>query len=281
MLFISLWYLVKPTQMDSSWWGFSLPWLKDQWDSELTARWTFSSTPVYHHRWTEKQVWQCVCSVSSVALWGPHGMQHARLPCPSPTPRACSNLLPMNRWCHPTISSSVIPFSSCLQSFPASGSFPRSLFFASGGLSIGVSASASVLSMKIQYWFPLGLTGLISLQCKDSQESSPTPQFKKHQFFGTQLSLWFTSHIHTWLREKPYLVWKFLVHVLLKPGLENFEHYFASMWDECNCAVVWTFFGIAFLWDWNENWPFPVLGPLLSFPNLLSYWMQHFHSIIF
>ena len=74
---------------------------------------------------------------------------------------------------------------------------------------------------------------------------------------------------------------KFMVHVLLKPGLENFEHYFTSMWDECNCAVVWTFFGIAFLWDWDENWPFPVLWSLLSFPNLLAYWVQHFHSIIF
>ena len=76
-------------------------------------------------------------------------------------------------------------------------------------------------------------------------------------------------------------IWKFTVHLLLKPGLENFEHYFASMWDECNCVVVWTFFGIAFLWNWNENWPFTVLWPLLSFPNLLAYWVQHFHSIIF
>ena len=76
-------------------------------------------------------------------------------------------------------------------------------------------------------------------------------------------------------------VWKFTVHVLLKPGLENFEHYFASVWDECNCVVVWAFFGIAFLWDWTENWPFPVLWPLLSFPNLLAYWVQHFHSIMF
>ena len=74
---------------------------------------------------------------------------------------------------------------------------------------------------------------------------------------------------------------KFTVHVLLKPGLENFEHYFTSMWDECNCEVVWPFFGIALLWDWNENWPFPVLWPLLSFPNLLAYWVQHFNNIIF
>ena len=76
-------------------------------------------------------------------------------------------------------------------------------------------------------------------------------------------------------------IWKFSVHILLKPGLENFEHYFASMWDECNCVVVWTLFGISFLWDWNENWPFPVLWPLLSVPDLLAYWVQHFHSIIF
>ena len=76
-------------------------------------------------------------------------------------------------------------------------------------------------------------------------------------------------------------IWKFTVHILLKPGLENFEHYFTSVRDECNCAVVWAFFGIAFFGDWNENWPFPVLWPLLSFPNLLSYGVQHFHSIIF
>ena len=76
-------------------------------------------------------------------------------------------------------------------------------------------------------------------------------------------------------------IWEFSVHVLLKPSLDKFEHYFASVWDECNCSVVWAFFGIAFLWDWNENWPFPVLWPLLSFPNLLAYRVQHFHSIIF
>ena len=94
----------------------------------------------------------------------PHGLQHARLPCPSPTPGACSNSCPSSRWCHPTISSSVVPFSSCLQMFLASGSFPMSLFFASDGQSIGVSASASVLPMNIQDWFPSGLTGLISLK---------------------------------------------------------------------------------------------------------------------
>ena len=98
----------------------------------------------------------------------PHGLQHARLPCPSPTPRVYSNSCPSSQWCYPTISSSVVPFSTCLQSFPASGSFPMSQFFASSGQSIGLSASASVLPMNIQDWFPLGLTGWISLQSRDS-----------------------------------------------------------------------------------------------------------------
>ena len=75
-------------------------------------------------------------------------------------------------------------------------------------------------------------------------------------------------------------IWKFTVHILLKPSFENFEHYFTSVWDECNCLVIWALFGIAFLWDWNGNWPFPLLWPLLSFPNLLAYWVQHFHNII-
>ena len=101
-------------------------------------------------------------SVVSDPLW-PHGLQHTRLPCPSPAPGVYSNSCPLSRWCHPNISSSVIPFSSCLQSFPASGSFLMSQLFASGGQSIGVSASASVLPMKIQDWFPLGWTGCISL----------------------------------------------------------------------------------------------------------------------
>ena len=105
-----------------------------------------------------------------------HELQHARLPCPSPTPRACSNSCPLSWWCHPTISSSVIPFSSCLQSFPASGSFPMSRFFTSGGQSIGTSAP--VLPMNVQDWFPLGLTGLISLQSKGLSRVFFTPQFK-------------------------------------------------------------------------------------------------------
>ena len=106
----------------------------------------------------------------------PHRMRpHSRLPCPSPSPRACSNSCPLSQWCYPTISSSVIPFSSHCQSFPASRSFPVSWLFTLGSQSIGVSASASFLPMNIQGWFPLGLAGLISLQSSDSQESSPAP----------------------------------------------------------------------------------------------------------
>ena len=116
-------------------------------------------------------------SVMSGSLW-PHGLQHTRISCLSPTPRAYSDSCPSCRWCHPTILSSGIPFSSCPQSFPASGSFAMSQFFASGGQRIGLSASASVLSMNIKGWFPLGWTGWISLDLLGSQESSPTSQFK-------------------------------------------------------------------------------------------------------
>ena len=108
----------------------------------------------------------------------PHGLQQARPPCPSPTARVFSSSCPLSQWCHPTISSSVVPFTSHLQCFPTSGSFPMSQFFASGGQSTGVSASASVLPMNIQDWFPLGWTGWIPCSPRDSQESSPTPQFK-------------------------------------------------------------------------------------------------------
>ena len=115
----------------------------------------------------------------------PHELQHARFPCPSPTPRTCSNSWPLSWWCHPTISSSVVPFSSCLQSFPASGSFQISQFFAWGDQSIGASASASVLPMNIQGWFPLGLTGLISLLSKGLSRVFSNTTVQKHQFFGT------------------------------------------------------------------------------------------------
>ena len=213
----------------------------------------------------------------------------------------------------------------------------------SGGQNIGVSASKSVLPMNTQDWSPLGWIGWSPCSPRDSQESSPTPQFininslalsllhiptltsihdhrvsqeadlvfpslsefstvycdPHSQIFGIvnkaeidvflEVSCFFNDPMDfgnlisgSFVFSKLILnIWKFMVHVLLKPGLENFEHYFASVWDECNCVVVWAFFGITFLWDWNENWAFPVLWPLLSFPNLLAYWVQHFHSIIF
>ena len=118
-----------------------------------------------------------------------HGLQHARLPGPSPTLRACSNSCPLSRWCHPTISSSVIPFYSCLQSFQASGSFPVSQFLTSGGQSIGASASATVLPMNIQDWLPLGLTGLVSLQSKGLSSVFSNTTVQKHHFFDAQLTL--------------------------------------------------------------------------------------------
>ena len=143
------------------------------------------------------------CSVMSDSLW-PHGLQHARPPCPSPTPRVYSNLCPLSRWCHPTISSSVVPFSCCLQSFPASGSFPMSQFFTSGGQSIGISASTLVLPMNIQDWFPLGWTGQISLQSKRLSRVFSNNTVQKHQFLAAQLFFVVSnSHIHIWLLEKP------------------------------------------------------------------------------
>jgi len=126
---------------------------------------------------------------SCLTLW-PHGLQHARLPYPSPTPGTYSNSCPLSRWCHPTILSSLLPFSFRIQSFSASGSFPMSQFFTSGGQSIGVSASASVLPVNIQDWFPLKLTDWISLQSKGLSRVSSNTTVQKHQFFGAQLSLY-------------------------------------------------------------------------------------------
>ena len=142
-------------------------------------------------------------SIMSDSL-GHHKPQHTRLPCTSPTPGACSNSCPSSWWCHPAISSSDVPFSSCLQSFPASGSFPMSQLFASGGESIGALASPSVLPMnEYSGWFSLGLAGLISLQSKGLSRVFSSTTAQKHQFFSSQLSLWSNSHIHSWLLEKP------------------------------------------------------------------------------
>ena len=128
----------------------------------------------------------------------PHGLQHTRLPCPSPSPRACSSSGPSSQWCHRTIPSSVVPFPSHLRSFPASRSFPVSQFFASGGQSMRASALTSVLSMNIQGWFPLGWAGWISLLSKGLSRAFSSTTVRKHQVFGTQPSLWSTFHIHTW-----------------------------------------------------------------------------------
>ena len=133
----------------------------------------------------------------------PHESQLARPPCRSPTPRVHSNSCSSSQWCHPAISSSVVPFSSCPKSLPASGSSPVSQLFIWGGQSTGVSASASVLPMNTQDWSPLGWTGWISLQSKRLSRVFSNTTVQKHQFFGAQLSSQSNSHIHTWLLEKP------------------------------------------------------------------------------
>ena len=168
---------------------------------KLLKWWYIKQTVAFHYRFTA-----CMFSHSVVSdsLW-PHGLQQARLPCSLPSPRVCSNSCPLSRWCHPTLSSSVAcSSSSCLQSFPASGSFSVSQLFTSSGHSIGASASASVL-VNIQGWFPLRWTGLISLQSKGLSRVFSSTTILKHQFFGTQPSLWSNSHIHTWLLEKLWL----------------------------------------------------------------------------
>ena len=161
------------------------------WPRDRTYFSFFGSWILYH--WAAREgnhVKDCQFSHSVVSEYlRPHGLQHAKLPCPSPTPGAYSNSCPSSRWCHPIISSSVIPFSSCLQSCPASGSFPVSLFLASGGQRIEVSASALILPMNIQDWFPSGWTGWISWQSKGLSRVFFNTTVQNHQFFGAQLSL--------------------------------------------------------------------------------------------
>ena len=152
--------------------------------------------------WNYQSVSQFSRSVVSSSLQ-PHGLQFARLPCPSTTPGVYSNSCPSSQWWHPAISSFVIPLSSLLQSFPASGSFQMSQIFESGGQSTWVSASASILPMNIQDWFPLGWAGWISLQSKGLSRVFSNTTVQKHQFFSAQHSLQSNSHIHTWPLEKP------------------------------------------------------------------------------
>ena len=134
----------------------------------------------------------------------PQELQHGRPPCPSPTPEVHQNPCPLSQWCHPTISSSAVPCSSCPQSFPASGSSQMSQLFTSGGQSIGVSASTSVLPMNTQNWSPLGWTGWSSLQSRGRSRVFSNTTVQKHQFFGAQRSSQSNSHIHTWPLEKPW-----------------------------------------------------------------------------
>ena len=167
------------------------PWWKQLRNSELKGQ-------VVH----TKLLVQFSHSVVPNSLW-PYGLQHARPPCPSPTPGVHSNPCPLSQWCHPTISSSVVPFSSHLLSFPALGSFPMSQFFASGGQSIVVLASASVLPTNIQDWSHLGFADGITLQSKGLSRFFSNTTVQNNQFFGAQLSLYFNSQTHTWLLEKP------------------------------------------------------------------------------
>ena len=159
---------------------------------------------------------QFSCSVMSDSLW-PHESQHTRLPCPSPTPRVHPNSCPLSQWCHPTISSFVIPFSSCPQSFPASGSFQMSQLFTWGSQSIGISASTSVHPKKTQDWSPLGWTGWIFLQAKELSRVFSNTTVQKHQFFGAQLSFFFFK-----------LVFYFLNFKILNSYMRS------QTWTECN-----------------------------------------------
>ena len=160
----------------------------------------YSTTLLYiHYTVPISSVQSLSCVRLSLSPW----TAALQVSCPSPIPGVYPNPCPLSRWCHPTISSSVVPFSSCPQSFPASGSFPISLLFTSGGQRTGVSASASVLPMNTQDWSPLGWTGWISLQSKGLSRVFSNTTVQKHQFFGAQLSSQSNSHIHTWLLEKP------------------------------------------------------------------------------
>ena len=169
------------------------------WVKKKEARTQISHTGVSFYHFSSVQFSR---SVVSDSLW-PHDSQHARPPCPSPTPGVRSNSCPSSRWCYAAISSSVVPFSSCPQSLPASGSFPMSQLFPWGGQSIGILALASVLPTNNQGWSPSEWTGWISLQSKGLSRVFSNTTVQKHQFFGAQLSSQSNSHIHTWPLEKP------------------------------------------------------------------------------
>ena len=179
---------------------------------------------------------QLSCSVVSNSL-RPHGLQHARLPCPSPTPEACSNSCPSSCWCHPTISHSIIPLSSCLHSFPASDCCLLTC------IQISQEAGKVVWYTHLFKNFP---QFVVTHTVKEFSIVNKVEVWNSLAFLMIQgmLAIWSLVPLPSL---NPTNIWKFTVHVLLKPGLENFEHYFASVGDESNCAVVWTLFGIAFL----------------------------------
>ena len=184
-----------------TWYTINLP--QSRYSIEYVIKWNIVHRPKKANGInTEMATVQFSCSVVSNSLQ-PQGLQHTKLPWPLPTPSAYSNSHLLSRWCHPTISSSVVPFSSCRQSFPASESFPVSQLFTWCGQSTGVSASASDLSVNIQDWSPSEWTGWISLQFRGLSRVFSNTTVQKHKFFGTQLSLQSNSHIHTWLLEKP------------------------------------------------------------------------------
>ena len=171
------------------------------WRTLISLALQLSFTEIISRKTSHSSV-QFSSSVASDSLW-PHELQHARPPCPSPTPRVHSNSCPLSRWCHPAISSSVVPFSSCPQSLPASESFPMSQLFTWGGQSTGASALASFLPENTEGWSPSEWTGWISLQSKGPWRVFSNTTVQKHQFFGAQPSSQSNSHIHTWVLEKP------------------------------------------------------------------------------
>ena len=183
---------------------FSIPHLFSHGSCLFTIETTKNKSALQRDEVTERSISSVQFSRSVVSdSLQPHESQHARPPCPSPTPRDHSDSRPSSQWYHPAISSSVIPFSSCPQSLPASESFPMSQLFTSGGQSTGVSALASVLPMNTQDWSPLEWTGWISLQFKGLSRVFSNTTVQKHQFFSAQLSSQSNSHIHTWPQEKP------------------------------------------------------------------------------
>ena len=201
-------WITNKVLLYSTWNSFSVIW-QPGWEEGLGKNgymymygWVTSLSIWNYHNIVNRLSVQFSCSVMSDSLQ-PHESQHTRPPCASPSPGVHSNSCPLSRWCHPAISSSVIPFSSCLQSLPASEYFPVSQLFAWGGQSTGVSALASFLPKKCQGWSPSEWTGWISLQSKGLWRVFSNTTVQKHQFFGTQPSSHSNSHIHTWLLEKP------------------------------------------------------------------------------